>query len=397
VIPGGPVVGRDDEQPTRGAPAPGNAGARLHIVDVRVEALSVPLVEPFVIASGRMDATRAALVDVVVEDRRGRTGRGLGEAAALPPVTRVDQPALLASLSSALPGLLRATFAGLGDLVDLVDGLRLEPVARAAVESALLFAWADVLGVPLHRLLGTSRVDDPVGDFVVETDITIPIAEPAHMADLVVQWRARGFRSFKVKVGRDAALGGADADAEALARIARSSPQARLRIDGNAGQSLDEALALFRHALALGLVVELVEQPLPADDIVGLAQLSTRLPVPVVADESAVDLASAAALADAGVTGLNLKLVKHGGPLAAARIGRFARRRRLALMTGAMVETRVGLAAMLHVARALTPWGTPPPAIDLDTALLLAADPFTAGYLVDGPRLRLLDDGPRRR
>jgi hypothetical protein len=82
------------------------------------------------------------------------------------------------------------------------------------------------------------------------------------------------------------------------------------------------------------------------------------------------------------VTGVNLKLVKHGGPVAAARLGRLARRRRLALMAGAMVETRVGLAAMLHVVRALTPWGTPPPAIDLDTALLLAEDPFVGGYVV---------------
>ena len=369
----------------------------LRIVSFDIEPLSVPLREPFVIATGRVDATRAALVDIVVVDERsGRHGRGLGEAAALPPVTAVDQPVLLVALKRAAPRLVDARFAGHASLAAVVDAVGLEPVARAAVESALLFAWADVLGVPMHRLLGSSTFDDGVGPFVVETDITIPIAAPAHMAELVVDWRARGFRSFKVKVGRDDGLGGGAADDEALALIAEAAPQARVRLDGNAGQTPERAAALFHHALACGLVVELLEQPTPPDDVVALAGLAARLPVPVIADESAGSLADAAVLVDAGVTGLNLKLVKHGGPVAAARIGRFARRRRTALMAGAMVETRVGLAAMFHVVRALTPWGTPPPAIDLDTALLLAFDPFEGGYDVAGSRLTLLDDGPRR-
>lgn len=369
----------------------------LKIASLDVEPLSVPLREPFVIATGRVDATRAALVEaVVVDERTGRVGRGLGEAAALPPVTAVDQPELLVELSRTLPRLADARFRGHAGLAAAVDDLALEPVARAAVESALLFAWADALGVPMHRLLGTSPRDDGVGPFVVETDITIPIAEPAHMGALAARWRARGFRSFKVKVGRGEDLGGADADDKALAHVAERVPAARVRLDGNAGQTPERAAALFRLALDLGLVVELVEQPTPSDDVVALAGLAARLPVPVVADESAGSLQDVAALAAAGVTGANLKLVKHGGPIAATTIGRFARRRRMALMAGAMVETRVGLSAMLHVVRALTPWGTQAPAVDLDTAFLLASDPFQGGYDVDGARLVLRDGGPRR-
>jgi L-alanine-DL-glutamate epimerase-like enolase superfamily enzyme len=369
----------------------------LRIVSADVEPLSVPLREPFVIATGRIDATRAALIDVtVVNESDGRRGRGLGEAAALPPVTAVDQPDLLAALSLRLPRIVGARFAGHGELAAAIDALALEPVARAGVESALLFAWADALGVPMHRLLGSSPRDDGVGAFVVETDITIPIAAPVHMAALVERWRSRGFRSFKVKVGRSDALGGTAADDEALTRIAQAVPGARVRLDGNAGQTPERATALFHHAIATGLTVELLEQPTPPGDVAALAALAARLPVPVVADESAGTLADVAVLLDAGVSGVNLKLVKHGGPVAAARIGRFARRCRAALMAGAMVETRVGLAAMFHVVRAVTPWGTTTPAIDLDTAFLLADDPFTGGYDVAGSRLGLRDDGPRR-
>jgi L-alanine-DL-glutamate epimerase-like enolase superfamily enzyme len=370
----------------------------LRVVDTSLEPLSVPLREPFVIASGRIDATRAALVSLTLEDTAtGRTACGLGEAAALPPVTDIDQPELLRALDVALRALQGRSFGGHAGLADVVSALGLHPVARAAVESALLFAWAGVLEVPMHRLLGTSPDDDPVFGFAVQTDITLPIAAPEHMAALAVRWRAQGFTSFKVKVGRDEAWGGATVDEEALTALAAALPRARVRLDGNAGQTRAQAEALFHHALRAGLVVELLEQPTAAGDDDALVALSTRLPVPVVADESVKDLDDAARLIDAGVTGVNLKLVKHGGPLGAARVGRFARRRRVALMTGAMVETRVGLAAMLHVARALSSSTTPPLAVDLDTAFLLAHDPFVGGYRADGATLHLLAEGPRRR
>jgi L-alanine-DL-glutamate epimerase-like enolase superfamily enzyme len=54
-------------------------------------------------------------------------------------------------------------------------------------------------------------------------------------------------------------------------------------------------------------------------------------------------------------------------------------------MAGAMVETRVGLLAMAHVVAALggVDW------VDLDTAFLLADDPFDGGWTFAGPHLRL--------
>jgi len=45
-----------------------------------------------------------------------------------------------------------------------------------------------------------------------------------------------------------------------------------------------------------------------------------------------------------------------------------------------MVETRLGLAAMAHVARALGDVDF----VDLDTALLLKWDPFVGGYALVG-------------
>src|SRR4029079_3376877 len=86
--------------------------------------------------------------------------------------------------------------------------------------------------------------------------------------------------------------------------------------------------------------------------------------------------------------GVNLKLGKLGGPRAAFALGQRARALGLRLMAGAMVETRVGLLAMAHVVVALggVDW------VDLDTAFLLADDPFVGGWTCDGTRIHLPGD-----
>src|SRR6266545_3436308 len=121
----------------------------MRITAVESSLLSVPLREPFVIASARMDATRAVLVTVELEDERtGRRALGLGEAAALPPVTDEDQPDLMVAIDDAAQQLCGRVCAKLGDLSESIIA---KPVARAALECAVLDAWARLEGVPLCR------------------------------------------------------------------------------------------------------------------------------------------------------------------------------------------------------------------------------------------------------
>jgi L-alanine-DL-glutamate epimerase-like enolase superfamily enzyme len=348
-----------------------------HLVDVAAAPLDVPLREPFVIATARMEATRAALVRVTLEDAAsGRRATGLGEAAALPPVTAEDQPALLHAVGSAAPGLRGRALARLADAAPLLDAAFPDrPVTRAGVETALLDAWARLDGTSVCGLLGGPAVPPPV-----ETDMTLPIAPPAHMAELAVAHRAAGFRCFKVKVGRDPA-----ADRAALVAVHAAVPDARFRLDANCGYDAATALALLEACAAHGLVVECFEQPCGRDDLAGMAAVAAGTDVPVVADESVRTLADldrvlAARAADA----VNLKLVKMGGPLATLAIGRAARAAGLRIMAGAMVETRLGLVAMAHVVGALGGVDF----VDLDTAFLLAGDPFAGGWAADGAVLR---------
>ncbi|HEY1693281.1 MAG TPA: dipeptide epimerase [Polyangiaceae bacterium] len=338
----------------------------LDLRDVRIDAvvaraLTVPLVEPFVIATGRVDATRAVEVSATVH-WRGRTATGLGEAACLPPVTREDQGDVLDELAQAR-------------LRSGADLDALGTVARAGVETAVCDALARIAGVPLRELLGPGSTES------LETDVTVAIAAPSKMGELARAWVARGFRALKVKVGKDV-----DGDARALEAIGRAAPDAVLRVDANAGYTADQALALARACEALHLDIECWEQPCAADDLDGMARVARALDAPVIADESVRSLADLEVLlARRYADGVNLKLAKSGGPLACLAIGRAAREAGLRVMVGGMVETRLGMTAAAHVACALGGADF----VDLDTAWLLADDPYVGGYVADGPRYRL--------
>jgi len=358
----------------------GGARQATTIVAIAVEPLSIPLREPFVIATGRIDTTRAALVRATLEDADGRRATGLGESAALPPVTREDQPDLLATIAAAAPALRGATVDDAEDVGALLArALPGAGIAGAGVEAAILDARARLAGVPLHAMLGPGRTTE------LTTDITLPISSPAQMAASAARHRQAGFTSFKVKVGRDW-----QADLASLRAVAAAVPDARFRLDANAGFTAREALALLDAAIADGLAIDCFEQPCRPDDLAGMAEVAARSPAPVVADESFRSSRDLDQLLDArAAQAVNLKLGKLGGLLTTFALAQRARAAGLRLMAGAMVETRVGLLAMAHVVAALggVDW------VDLDTAFLLTDDPFDGGWICDGPRLRL-DGGP---
>ncbi len=340
--------------------------------------LRVPLADPFVIASGRIDETRAALVSVALVDAHtGARALGLGEAAALPPVTRED-------LDDLLPAVAACDAALRGCAADDVGALAIPDVGAvtsAAVECALLDAQARLRGVPLWRMLLRE------GDVAVTTlvsDITIPIHAPAYMGELAARWRAKGFTCFKVKVGVDPA-----SDLAALAAIVARVPDATFRVDANGGYDAATAVAFYERATRAGARIECFEQPCARADMEGMAAVARAIEVPVVADESVRSLDDLAELVERGAAGgVNLKLVKSGvmGSLA---LGRRAKALGLRVMFGAMVETRLGIAAAAHVCAALGGVDY----VDLDTAWLMKTDPFRGGYRDEGPTLTV-SSGP---
>lgn len=338
------------------------------VESLTVEPLFVPLIEPFVIATARMDATRTGLVRMVVRDG-DRVEEGLGEAACLPPVTSEDWPDVERAIAD-VQHLVGREHRSARELLDGV--LDKNPVTRAGVETALLDAHARLRGVPFMP----GDRDRPM-----YTDITLPIVETDHMVRLAREWRARGFDHFKVKVGKDL-----EQDARSLIAVHVAVPRSTFRIDANEGYTATEAIALLRVMREHEVEIECFEQPCRRDDLDAMARVTAERIAPVVADESVRSMEDLERVAKHGAANaVNLKLVKMGGPLAAREIGTRARQLELSIMCGAMVETRLGLVAMANTVLPLggADW------VDLDTQFLLTEDRFEGGWVTDRDRIRL--------
>lgn len=347
------------------------------MVELSAAPLAVPLLEPFVIASARVDTTRAALLSARVD---GPTGRllGLGEAACLHPVTREDMPDVVAPPAELAPALGRALERPEDAAAIAADVAPDKPVLRAAVECALLDALARAADVSVRRMLAERDPDD-----ALTSDITLPIAALDEIPALARRWLARGFTCFKVKVGKDV-----DHDLRAILAVHAIAPGASYRLDANAGFDAKDALHLLAELARRGARVECFEQPCGRDDLDGMAKVAREGGAPVIADESLRSPSDLDELHRARAAhGVNLKIVKLGGALEALALGRAARRLGMQVMVGGMVETRLGMTAAAGVASALGGVEY----CDLDTAFLLAEDPFEGGYEAEGPVLHLTD------
>lgn len=355
-----------------------NGGVR--ILSVEACSLRVPLIEPFVIASATMTTTRALVLRVSVEREDGARFEGLGEAATLPPVTRETDDEILAVLPHVRATLERTHVRALADLEAALDAATPRmPVLRAALEAALLDALGRAGGRSVAQLLYPERERS---SFTLRTDITLPITEtPDDAARLAEAHARKGFDRFKVKVGKDG-----EHDLSALRLVLDAVPHGLLRLDANGGFSARQALALLDGLADRRARVECFEQPCGKLDLAGMAEVTAHAGLSVVADESVATEADLDAILRArAATGINLKLVKHGGLAAAHALGRRARSEGLSLMAGAMVETRLGLVAMAHVVWALGGVDF----VDLDTAFLLSDDPFVGGWTATGPEITL--------
>jgi muconate cycloisomerase len=124
-----------------------------------------------------------------------------------------------------------------------------------------------------------------------------------------------GFRSAKIKVGS-----GVEADCariEAVRAVVGSAM--KLRIDANMQYDADTSLRLCRMVKPFDL--QLFEQPVPKNDLAGMARVRREGGIPVMADESVYDHASLLAVIKAGAADyVKFGIKQAGGVLRSARM-----------------------------------------------------------------------------
>jgi o-succinylbenzoate synthase len=225
------------------------------------------------------------------------------------------------------------TAAGVAPALAVFDG---HPMAKAAVEMAVLDAELRAAGTSLASHLGAVRDRVPAG-------VSVGITETVDgLLDQVAGYVADGYVRVKLKIepGLD------------IARVAavreRFGDQLPLQVDANAAYTLADADHLAQLD-AFGLL--LVEQPLASNDLRHHALLAERMRTPICLDESIV---SAKAAADAIALGscsiVNVKAGRVGGYLEATRVHDVCQVHGLPVWCGGMLETGLGRAANVALA-----------------------------------------------
>lgn len=343
---------------------------------ITVGEIKVPLKVPFKTAVRSVNEVHDLVL--TIETDTGLTG--YGEA----PATAVITGDLLASMRAALD-LIAPRLLGkpLRDFSTLLRTLHHSVVnhssLKAALEIALYDLRAQALGLPLYQLLGG-------GDPQIKTDITISVNDlDVMVADARIAVAA-GFDCLKIKVGghtwRD--------DVDSVLAIERAvGPHVALRLDANQGWTPKHAVQVIQTIEKAGVVLELVEQPVPADDVVGLKFVTDHTLTPILADEAVFSARQALHILATGSADIvNIKLMKTGGISQAIEVANLARLHHKTCMVGCMLETAISVTAAAHFAVAFEEVVS---YIDLDGPQLCAASAVQGGMLMDGPWITLPD------
>ena len=332
-----------------------------HSLHLQAEFLELRTRHPFIIARGGQSDYRTIWVRL----RDGDGCEGWGEAA--PSRFYGETPeTVLAALNAYVTDLP-------GDPFDLEEterrwasALRINASARAALSGALHDLVGKRLGIPLYRLWGLDPARAPRSTF------TIGLDTPERMRLKVDE--AADYPILKIKLGTDR-----DVD---ILRTIRSATNKEIRVDANCGWTVKQAIGMLPVLREFGVTV--LEQPLPPSELPGLAEVTRRATIPVIADESCRTAEDIPALVGA-VDGINIKLAKCGSLREALRMIAVARAHGMMVMVGCMIESSLGITAAAHVTPLVD-------IVDLDGAALLATDPFV-GARIDGGQVTL-PDGP---
>ena len=248
------------------------------------------------------------------------------------------------------------------------------PMAKAALQTALLDAELRVAGTSFAGYLGGVREAVPAG---VSVGIMDSVGE---LLDAVDGFVEQGYQRIKLKIEPGW-------DVEPVRAVRERFGDILLQVDANTAYTLADA----RHLARLDpFDLLLLEQPLPEDDLRGHAELARRVRTPICLDESITSAKSAAdAIAMGATSVVNIKPGRVGGYLEARRVHDVCAAHGVPVWCGGMLESGIGRAA--NVALAALPNFTLPG--DTSASDRYYARDVTEPFVLENGQVRV-PDGP---
>jgi L-Ala-D/L-Glu epimerase / N-acetyl-D-glutamate racemase len=261
----------------------------MKLADITLRIVRLPLIRPYVLSYRTYTEFEPIIVEM--RDGDGRVGWGEGH---ISPGSSNETPA--------------------GGWAFCREHAQAAIGQDSADAKAMIGAHAGASKVAATALIAAIEMLEDHPALRIEREARLPLltpfnsAAPAEIAAEVEQRLAEGFRTFKIKVGKDA-----DADARRVGAIQQAiAGRATIRIDANRAFSVGDAC---RFAAALDPAgIELFEQPCDAEDWEANAQVAAVSAIPVMLDEpicSLADIARGGAIPN--VRFCKLKLKRFGG------------------------------------------------------------------------------------
>ncbi|WP_194762657.1 o-succinylbenzoate synthase [Microbacterium sp. UFMG61] len=318
----------------------------MRLTGVETRVVEIPLVSPFRTSFGTETVRQVLVVRAVTEDAEGWGECGASESPLYSSEYTTGAAVMLERFF--LPAI-RTAQQALGDdfasqhVSPALDAFKGHRLSKSALETAILDAQLRAQGVSFASALGAVRDSVPCG---VSLGITDTIDQ---LLDDVAASLDAGYLRIKLKIEPGWDIGAVRAVRERFGDI-------DLQVDANAAYRRSD-IRLLAGLDAFDLT--LLEQPLPADDLLGHAALARAISTPICLDESITSARAAAAAIELGACSIvNIKPGRVGGYLEARRVHDLCAAHEIPVWCGGMLETGIGRAA--NVALAALPGFTMP-------------------------------------
>jgi O-succinylbenzoate synthase len=341
----------------------------MKLTDVELRRIALPIVAPLRTSFATISQRDALLIRVVGDECEG-WGECVADVSPLYSAEYVDGAAevIRRFFLPALAACVELSAVDVGETLAPFKGHRM---AKAALECAVLDAELRLRGESLAAYLGGTRNR-------VECGVSVGIMDSIpELLTAVERYVEQGYRRIKLKIEPGWDL------APVAAVRARFGAGLLLQVDANTAYTR-AAMSHLRRLDDFDLL--LLEQPLPADDLLGHVALAQSLHTPICLDESIESAAQAAqAIALGACSILNIKPGRVGGLLEARRIHELCRASGIPVWCGGMLETGIGRAA--NVALASLPGFTLPG--DTSASARYFRHDITTPFVLDDGRLRV--------
>lgn len=214
-----------------------------------------------------------------------------------------------------------------------------QPLCKASVDLACHDLAGKRRGRPVCELLGGARQD------ALTLSWTIAAPDLGAVERELERGRAGGYRHFNIKVGAPQTPA---YDLELARSVRAFAPDGFLWADANTGYTPDAALAIAPRLAEAG--VDVLESPLPPNQIRGYQALRRLGALPIVMDEGILSPVEVAEFIALGMLdGIALKPARNAGLWPSRRIVEMLRERGLLVLGSGLTDPDLSLASAVHL------------------------------------------------